>query len=42
MLMQREKTKNDFKFGTFVGRFGSDGKESMAVKELKKQQLRVA
>ena len=27
--------RNDFKFGTFVGRFWSDGAASMAVKGLK-------
>ena len=40
--MQREKNKklHDFKFGTFVGRFGSDGKASMAVKGLKNKIAR--
>ena len=29
-----EKSLNDFKFGTFAGRFPSDGAASMAVKGL--------
>ena len=31
-----EKSLNDFKFGTFAGRFPSDGAASMAVKGLKR------
>ena len=32
--MKEEKGLNDFKFCTFVGRFGSDGGTSIAVKGL--------
>ena len=32
--MRGDKDLNDFKFGTFVGRFWSDGTTSMAVKGL--------
>ena len=31
---KEEKSLNDFKFGTFIGRFPSDGAASIAVKEL--------
>ena len=38
--MQREqKSLNGFKFGTFIGRFLSDGAASVAVKGLKTQEL---
>ena len=40
---KREKKKeslNDFKFGTFVGRFPSDGAASMAVKGLSTYHIR--
>ena len=33
--MQSGKIFNDFKFGTFIGRFPNDGGASMAVKGLK-------
>ena len=34
-----EKSLNDFKFGTFIGRFSSDGTPSMAVKGLKERSI---
>ena len=34
------KAVNDFKLGTFVGCFQSDGAESMAVKGLKERKIR--
>ena len=37
MLMRRvKKSLNDFKFGTFISRFPSNGGASMSVKGLKK------
>ena len=34
-----EKSLNDFKFGTFTGRFSSDGTPGMAVKGLKERSI---
>ena len=40
MLMRRgQKLYNDFKFGTFIGRFPSDCAASMAVKGLMSQVM---
>ena len=36
---EKKKTLNYFKFGTFTGRFSSDGAGSMAVKGLKERSL---
>ena len=37
---RRKKTRNDFKFGTVIGRFPSDDAASMAVKGLNQLAVR--